>query len=83
MVDERLAACVNLLAPCHSVYRWEGEVAEAAEHPALFKTTPAGAETLAAEIRRRHSYAVPAVVVLPEADGGAAFAEWVAAATRP
>ncbi len=39
MVEERLAACVNILAPCRSIYRWEGEVEQADEVPALFKTT--------------------------------------------
>ena len=38
LVEERLAACANILAPCHSIYRWQGKIEEAAEVPALFKT---------------------------------------------
>ena len=76
-VEERLAACVNVLGPCHSVYRWQGKVEEAEEVAALFKTTEAGAAALIARIAALHSYDVPAAVVWPIADALGAYAAWV------
>ena len=65
VVEEGLAACVNILAPCHSIYRWEGRIEEAAEVPALFKTTAEGAARLLERLAELHSYEVPAVTVWP------------------
>jgi periplasmic divalent cation tolerance protein len=79
VVEERLAACANVLAPCHSIYRWEGAIEEAAEVPALFKTTQAGAEALIARIAELHSYDVPAAVAWPIAAAHRAYAGWVEA----
>ena len=77
MVERRLAACVNILGPCHSVYRWQGAVEEAAEVAAIFKTTADGAEALAAAIREVHSYDVPAISVLPVIATQRDYAAWV------
>jgi periplasmic divalent cation tolerance protein len=76
-VEERLAACVNLLGPCRSIYRWEGVVEEAEEVAALFKTRADRAEALIARIAALHSYDVPAAVVWPIADALPAYANWV------
>jgi periplasmic divalent cation tolerance protein len=76
-VAERLAACVNILAPCRSIYRWQGEVERADEVPALFKTTPQLAERLRARIEGLHSYDLPAVEIWPVA-AGEALDGWVA-----
>ena len=46
MVEERMAACVNILGPCHSIYRWKGKVEEGSEVPAIFKTTSGQAPSL-------------------------------------
>ena len=78
-VEERLAACANILAPCRSIYRWQGEVERADEVPALFKTRAETAEALIARIAELHSYEVPAAVVWPIAAALPAYAEWVAA----
>ena len=78
-VEERLAACANILAPCRSIYRWQGEVERADEVPALFKTRADTAEALIARIAELHSYQVPAAVVWPIAAALPAYAEWVAA----
>jgi len=78
LVEERLAACCNLLAPCRSIYRWNGEIEEADEIPALFKARADGAEALIARIAELHSYQVPAVVVWPIASALTAYADWVA-----
>jgi len=76
-VEERLAACVNVLGPIHSIYRWQGKVEEAAEAAALFKTTEAGAQALIQRIATLHSYDVPAAVVWPIVDALEAYSEWV------
>ncbi|HEX8215921.1 MAG TPA: divalent-cation tolerance protein CutA [Allosphingosinicella sp.] len=76
-VDERLAACVNLLGQIHSIYRWEGKVDEAGETAALFKTTGDAAKALIARIAELHSYDVPAAVVWPISDALGDYAAWV------
>ncbi|WP_118857480.1 divalent-cation tolerance protein CutA [Sphingomonas mesophila] len=78
MVEQRLAACVNILQPCRSIYRWEGAVESASEVPALFKTTLAGAYKLIAAIAERHSYSVPAIVAWPIAEAADSYTVWIA-----
>lgn len=82
MVEERLAACVNLLAPCRSIYHWQGAVEEAEEVPALFKTAADKAELLAARIAALHSYDVPAIAVWPIAHTALSYADWVRTETK-
>ena len=65
VVDERLAACANILGPCRSIYRWQGEVESADEVAAIFKTSAAAVDRLIARIASLHSYAVPAIAVWP------------------
>ena len=77
VVEERLAACANILAPCRSVYRWQGSIEEADEVPALFKTRADAASRLIARIGELHSYDVPAAVVWPIADSLPDYASWV------
>ncbi|MBV9842440.1 MAG: divalent-cation tolerance protein CutA [Sphingomonadaceae bacterium] len=77
MVKRGLAACVNILGGCRSIYRWQGAIEEADEVPALFKTTAEGAAALIAAIAEAHSYGVPAVVAWPIAHAHPAYAEWV------
>lgn len=77
MVEGRLAACVNILQPCRSIYRWEGAIESASEVPALFKTTVDSADALIAAIVERHSYATPAVVVWPITKLAENYAAWV------
>ena len=82
MVEERLAACVNILGPCRSIYRWEGAIETAAEVPALFKTTLDKADTLIARIRELHSYAIPAIAVWPIERLLADYGDWVEESVR-
>ena len=82
VVEERLAACVNILQPCRSIYRWEGKVETATETPALFKTSLDKADALIARIKELHSYDIPAIVVWPIERLSADFAEWVEENTR-
>lgn len=77
MVERRLAACVNILGPCHSIYRWQDAIEEAAEIVAIFKTKAEGAETLAAAIRVAHSYDLPAISVLPVIATQCDYGAWV------
>lgn len=79
MVEEGLAACVNILGPCHSVYRWKGKVECATEVPALFKTRLDRSDALIARVADLHSYEVPAIVVWPIERLSAAYADWVEA----
>ncbi len=82
VVEERLAACANILAPCHSVYRWQGKIEEASEVPALFKTRSNAASTLLARIAELHSYDVPAAMVWPIADALPGYRQWVCDETQ-
>ena len=77
VVEEGLAACANVLAPCHSVYRWQGAIEEAAEVPALFKTGEAVAPRLLVRIGELHSYDVPAAMVWPIQAALPAYVDWV------
>lgn len=81
MIAARLAACVNILAPCTSIYRWDGAVEEATEVPALFKTRADTAPALVAAIVAAHGYAVPAVTVWPITRAAPGYAAWVTAET--
>lgn len=77
MIEERLAACVNILGACRSFYRWQGAVESAEEVAAIFKTTASGAETLVARVAELHSYDVPAVAVWPIDSLPDSYAAWV------
>ena len=81
VVEERLAACANILAPCRSIYRWQGKVERAEEVPALFKT--AQTEALIARIAELHSYDVPAAVAWPIEAAHSAYMDWVKAESLP
>jgi periplasmic divalent cation tolerance protein len=78
VVEERLAACVNVLGDCHSIYRWQGKLEVATEVPALFKARADRADALVARIAELHSYDVPAIAVWSIADALPDYARWVA-----
>ena len=78
VIEEGLAACINILAPCRSIYRWQGEGRRRAEEtPAIFKTTAAAADVLIARIADLHSYDVPAITVWPVDKALDAYRDWV------
>ena len=77
MVEERLAACVNILAPVRSTYRWQGKVESADEVAAIFKTTDNCADALITRIAFLHSYDVPCVATWPIDKIFAPYADWV------
>ena len=79
LVEERLAACVNILAPCESVYRWQGAVETASEVPLLIKTTSARYPALEAVVQAMHPDEIPELIALPVTIGLSAYLDWVAA----
>ncbi len=81
LVDARLAACVSVLAPCTSVYRWRDVVEQATEVPVLIKTTARCYAALEAAVRERHPYELPEIVAVPVAHGLPGYLAWVAGAT--
>src|SRR5579859_2678509 len=81
LVDERLAACVNILGGVRSVYRWQGAVERADEVAMIAKTAQGLFERLAARVRVLHSYDTPAIVAWPIVAGDAAYLDWIAAET--
>ncbi len=82
LVGERLAACVSLLPPMLSVYRWQGVVTRDEERQVVIKTTRGALPRLEARVRALHPYAVPEWLVL-EAGGAATYLNWVADAVAP
>jgi len=82
LIQKHVAACVNILAPCRSVYRWQGTVRHEEEHPVLIKTTRESYAALEAAIREAHPYELPEIVAVPIELGLPAYLDWVAAETR-
>lgn len=82
LVENQLAACVNILAPCRSIYRWQGSVETAAEVPLLIKTRRERYPALEAAIRAQHPYEVPEIIALPIGQGLPAYLDWVASETK-
>jgi periplasmic divalent cation tolerance protein len=81
LVEERLAACVNILPPMTSIYRWEGAVEQADERQLLVKTSTARLEALQQRIAELHPYDVPELLVLPVIGASAAYAVWMREST--
>jgi periplasmic divalent cation tolerance protein len=77
VIEERLAACVNILGPIRSIYRWKGVVEEAEEVGAIFKTSDALADALMTRIAAQHSYDVPCVVCWPIDKILGPYEDWV------
>lgn len=82
LVDTRLAACVNVLAPCRSTYRWQGRVESSSEIPLLIKTLAIHYDKLEAAIRARHPYELPEIIAVPINAGLPEYLAWVAAETQ-
>lgn len=82
LIERRLAACVNILAPCRSVYRWKDAVQRDDEHPVLIKTTADRYPALEQAIRERHPYELPEIIAVPIANGLADYLAWVDTETK-
>lgn len=83
LVDSGLAACVNILAPCSSVYRWQGKVETATEIPLLIKSTAAHYAALEKLICQHHPYELPEIIALPVDRGLPAYLAWVGDSVKP
>ncbi|HEY8591438.1 MAG TPA: divalent-cation tolerance protein CutA [Sphingomicrobium sp.] len=77
VIEERLAACINILAPVTSIYRWKGEVEEAQEVAAILKTSSGSVDRLITRIAGLHSYDVPCIVTWPIDKVLSSYAAWV------
>lgn len=78
LVEEQLAACVNIIPAIRSIYRWEGAIQDDPEALALIKTTRARYDALAARLVALHTYDVPEVIALPVHAGHPAYLAWIA-----
>lgn len=83
LVQLRLAACVNVLSPATSIYRWEGKVEEATEFPVLIKTAHDNYAVIEAAIRRVHPYELPEIITWTIERGSADYLAWVERESRP
>jgi len=81
LVEERLAACVNVLGPIRSIYRWQGAVEEADEQLLLVKARAADLDAVETRVRALHGYELPEVLALPVRGGSAAYLTWLVDAT--
>jgi periplasmic divalent cation tolerance protein len=82
LIERRLAACVNILAPCTSVYRWKGEIQRDEEHPLLIKTVHDRYADLEALIRANHPYELPEIIAVRLDGGLPAYLQWVESETH-
>ncbi len=83
LVEERLAACVNIVGGMRSVYRWEGKIHEDEEVLCLVKTRPELLDALTARVRELHPYDVPEILAFEVADGSADYLAWLHETTVP
>jgi periplasmic divalent cation tolerance protein len=81
LVEDRLAACVNLLPAMESVYRWEGRVEQETERQVVIKTSSERVVALWDRVRDLHPYDVPEFVVVPIVDGNDAYLRWIGEST--
>lgn len=82
LVEARLAACVSILAPCVSLYRWRGAVQEDSETPVLIKTTSECYAELETFLRQQHPYELPEIIALPIEQGLPEYLDWLTGETR-
>jgi len=81
LVEDRLAACVNLLPVMESVFHWKGKIDRESERQLLIKTSRARLVALWERVRTLHPYDVPEFIVLPIVDGNAAYLTWIGEST--
>lgn len=79
LVEERLAACAQVVGPVSSVFWWQGEIESAGEWYCHLKTTASRVDDLIARIGELHPYETPEILALPVAEAGAAYLQWIAA----
>jgi periplasmic divalent cation tolerance protein len=77
LVENRLAACVNLISPIRSIYRWEGKIWDEKEWLLIIKTQKQRFEELEKKVKSLHSYSVPEIMGLPIVEGSASYLKWL------
>ncbi len=82
LVERRLAACVNLLPPMRSVYRWQGQIEQAQEVQLLIKTCADRLDALTLAIQQEHPYELPEIIAISPSSGLPPYLEWIRAQTR-
>jgi periplasmic divalent cation tolerance protein len=82
LVEERLAACVNLVSPIRSIYRWEEKIWDEREWLLVIKTQKQRFEELEKKVKSLHSYSVPEIIGLPIIEGASSYLEWLTEATK-
>lgn len=82
LVEERLVACVNILSPVRSIYRWEGKVQDDREWLLIIKTRASHFAAVEARVKALHSYQVPEVIALPVVDGSEKYLGWIKDETK-
>lgn len=83
LVDRRLAACVQIVGPIESTYRWQGRIETSREWLCLIKTTRARLREVVAAVEMLHSYDTPEIIALPIDGGSRRYLDWLAASVRP
>ena len=81
LVDERLAACVNVLADCTSVYRWQEKIENASEVPIFIKTLAQHYPQVEQAVKAMYPYELPEIIAVPISNGLPAYVQWIAAET--
>jgi periplasmic divalent cation tolerance protein len=82
LVENRLAACVNVLPAMRSIYRWQGQIHDEGEVQLVIKTTHTRLAAIQSWLEENHPYEVPEVIALPIAAGSSTYMEWLFAQTR-
>ena len=82
LVNERAAACVNVMPPCTSLYLWHGKLETAEEHTLLIKTSRSRYQRLEQLIKEAHPYELPEIIAIPVEQGLPGYLAWVSAETK-
>ena len=82
LVEEKLAACANMISPLRSIYRWEGKTWDEKEWLLIIKTQQSTFEDLAKRVKTLHSYSVPEIIALPIVEGSPAYLTWIEENTK-
>jgi periplasmic divalent cation tolerance protein len=82
LVEDHLAACVNLVSPIRSIYRWEGKIWDEKEWLLIIKTQGKKFDELKTRVKSLHSYAVPEIISLPIVEGSSSYLTWIGENTK-
>ncbi|MGQ9645492.1 MAG: divalent-cation tolerance protein CutA [Thermodesulfobacteriota bacterium] len=77
LVEDRLAACVNIPSAVRSIYRWEGKICDEKEWMLIIKTQKKKFQDLERKVKSLHSYSVPEIIALPVIEGSASYLKWL------